>query len=148
MVVPSEAFVSHPIDLNAPVSPAEPQSGTPLHRYVAAFNARDAGLMGSIFSNDLQTIHPDEPEIDVFKAKPFLERMQKLWDRGITYKLLRTATQGFANDNGVIWGELIAIQPGKPPLAAEVVIYTVTDGLVSQVCVYKVMHPTHPSYRS
>jgi len=123
-------------------------SPTPLHRYVEAFNRRDFVGMQRIFDVNLHTIHPGEPEVDVTSSEPFLARMQALWPRGIHYKLLRTIVSGDLDANGEVWGELIALDLQEKPLASELVVYKVTNGLVSEICVYKQMHPTHPSYQS
>jgi hypothetical protein len=121
---------------------------TPLHRYVAAFNGRDPVAMASVFAPNLHTIHPAEPDIDVVSSAPFLERMQALWPRGIHYRLLRTITTGDLDRDGEVWGELIALDSQQQPLACELVVYRVRLGLVSEICVYKLMHPTHPAYQS
>ena len=121
---------------------------TPLHLYVEAFNRRDFDGMKRIFDVNLHTIHPGEPEVDVTSAEPFLARMQALWPRGIHYKLLRTIVAGDLTTKGEVWGELIALDTQDKPLASELVVYQVTQGLVSEICVYKQMHPTHPAYQS
>jgi hypothetical protein len=122
-------------------------TSTPLHRYITAFNARDRQGMAAVFSPHLQTIHPAEPEVDVTSAEPFLQRMESLWPRGLRYILRRVMTSGDPNGDGEVWGELIAADAGGVPLAAEVVLYTVASGLVTQICVYKQLHPTHPAYQ-
>lgn len=121
---------------------------TPLHRYVSAFNSRDTEAMAKVFSPNLQTIHPSEPEVDVTHADPFLIRMRSLWDKGIHYRILRTISRGDANQEGEVWGEILALDADNSPLASEVVIYQVRGGLVSEICVYKQMRPSHPAYRS
>jgi len=123
-------------------------SETPLHRYVRAFNERNVDAMTSIFATDLLTVHPGEPEVDVNLAQPFLERMQALWPRNIHYKLLRTSVKADPNLNGEVWGELLALDDQDHPLACEIVIYQINDGLVSEICVYKLLRPTHPAYQS
>ena len=121
---------------------------TPLHRYVRAFNSRDVQAMTSVFSVNLHTVHPAEPEVDVDEAGPFLDRMQALWPRKIHYKLLRTSVKGDPCQFGEVWGELLALDEWDKPLACEVVIYQIRDGLVSEMCVYKLMRPSHPAYQA
>jgi hypothetical protein len=123
------------------------QDATPLHRYVNAFNGRDQLAMASVFADNLLTIHPSEPEIDVDCAELFLARMCKLWDRDISYRLLRTISHGDVNQDGEVWGELVALNSDHSPLATEVVIYRVRKGLVFEICIYKLMSPTHPAYQ-
>lgn len=123
------------------------QVATPLHHYVNAFNARDQLSMASVFAEDLLTIHPSEPEVDVDRAEPFLVRMRKLWDRDISYRLLRTISHGDINQYGEVWGELVALNSDHSPLASEVVIYRIKNGLVFEICIYKLMGPTHPAYQ-
>jgi hypothetical protein len=132
-----------PLDL-----PTSSQLDTPLHRYVNAFNGRDQLAMASVFADNLLTIHPSEPEVDVDCAEPFLARMRKLWERDISYRLLRTISHGDLNQDGEVWGELVALNSDHSPLATEVVIYRVRDGLVFEICIYKLMKPTHPAYQS
>lgn len=121
---------------------------TPLHEYVQAFNTRDVQAMARIFSPDLETIHPGEPAVDVNSASPFLARMQALWPKGIHYKLLRTIASGNYEHDAEVWGELIALDSQENPLASELVIYKIKQGLVCEICVYKQMHPSHPAYQS
>ena len=123
------------------------QVDTPLHRYVNAFNRRDQVAMASVFAEDLLTIHPSEPEVDVDSAEPFLARMRKLWDRGISYRLLRTISHGDTKEDGEVWGELVALNSDYSLLATEVVIYRIKNGLVFEICIYKLMGPTHPAYQ-
>ena len=123
------------------------QVDTPLHRYVNAFNRRDQVAMASVFAEDLLTIHPSEPEVDVDSAEPFLARMRKLWDRGISYRLLRTISHRDTKDDGEVWGELLALNSDHSLLATEVVIYRIKNGLVFEICIYKLMGPTHPAYQ-
>jgi hypothetical protein len=123
------------------------QVDTPLHRYVNAFNGRDQLAMASVFAEDLLTVHPSEPEIDVDSAEPFLTRMRQLWARGISYRLLRTISHGDTNEDGEVWGELVALNSDHSPLATEVVIYRIKNGLVFEICIYKLMGPTHPAYQ-
>ena len=121
---------------------------TPLHQYVQAFNQRDPDAMARIFAPNLHTIHPGEPEVDVTASEPFLARMQALWPRGIHYKLLRTIASGDFSNDAEVWGELIALDSEDKPLASELVVYKIQQGLVSEICVYKQMHPTHPAYQA
>ena len=123
------------------------QVDSPLHRYVNAFNRRDQVAMASVFAEDLLTIHPSEPEVDVDSAEPFLARMRKLWDRGISYRLLRTISHRDTKDDGEVWGELLALNSDHSLLATEVVIYRIKNGLVFEICIYKLMGPTHPAYQ-
>jgi len=120
---------------------------TPLHHYVEAFNGRDFDAMSKVFAANLQTVHPGEPEVDVTSAQPFLARMQALWPKGVHYRLVRTIASGDLAGDGEVWGELIALDAENSPLASELVVYTIHQGLVNEICVYKQMHPTHPSYQ-
>lgn len=120
---------------------------TPLHRYVSAFNSRNAELMASVFSPALCTIHPGEPDVDVREAGPFLQRMQGLWPKNVRYQLRRFITSGDLDAVGEVWGELLLLDADSRPLASEVVLYRIREGLVSEICVYKQMHPSHPDYQ-
>ena len=45
--------------------------------------------------------------------------MRKLWDRDISYRLLRTISHGDVNEDGEVWGELVALNSDHSPLATE-----------------------------
>lgn len=137
-------LMSHPSEVASNL-----ESSTPLHRYVEAFNARNVEGMAKVFDENLRTIHPAEPDVDVSTAEPFLTRMQRLWERNIHYHLLRTISRGNPNEgDGEVWGELLALDGSNKPLACEVVIYKVSAGRVMEICVYKLLQPSHPSYQA
>jgi ketosteroid isomerase-like protein len=122
------------------------EAGRLVTAYVQSFNGRDAEAMAAVFSPELVTIHPDDPDVDVTTAAPFLERMLALWPRDLHYVLRRISERPLAEGLSEAWAELVIGAAGQPPLASEVVIYQARDGRVVQLTVYKLMHPTHPSY--
>lgn len=103
--------------------------------------------MSAVFADDLRTVHPAEPEIDVTTSRPFLERMQDLWSRGMTYQITRYLSSAASGSDSEVWGELIAFDATGSVLASEVVLYRISQSLVREICVYKVMSPKHPNYQ-
>lgn len=132
--------------MNAPLpSNVHTQAGQLVCQYINAFNARDFEAMKSVFHPQLVTVHPNEPEIDVTEATPFLERMVALWPRDLHYTLRRICDRSI-DAGSEAWAEIVIGKPNDAPLAAEVVIYHEQDGCVTQLTVYKLMHPSHPAY--
>lgn len=115
--------------------------------YVEAFNRRDAEALAAVFSPDLISVHPGEPEVDVSAAAPFVARMLALWPRGLRYRVLRATGRDLGDGLSESWGELLVFNAEGRVAASEVVIYNARGGRVSHTWVYKVMPPTHPDYR-
>ena len=126
---------------------AATEAGRLVQAYVQSFNGRDAQAMAAVFHPHLVTMHPDEPDVDVTTAAPFLDRMLALWPRNLHYVLRRLAERPLADGMSEAWAELVIGAPGAPPLAAEVVIYRARAGQVTQLTVYKLLHPSHPDYQ-
>ena len=144
----STAMTDSTIPGASTVSQAPPltEAGRLVTTYVQSFNGRDAEAMAEVFAPDLVTVHPDDPAVDVRSATPFLERMRALWPRDLHYVLRRLSERPLGDGLSEAWAELVIGAAGQPPLASEVVIYRARHGRVIQLTVYKLMHPTHPSY--
>lgn len=128
------------------IPPSRTRAAQLVSQYIEAFNARDAGAMAAVFDPDLTTVHPDEPDIDVVAAAPFLERMGALWPRQLHYELRRIVERP-TGQGSEAWAELVIGRSGEQPLAAEVVIYEERGGRVVRLTVYKQMHPSHALYQ-
>lgn len=49
--------------------------------------------------------------------------MRELWNRDISYRLLRIISYRDVNRDGEVWGELVSLNSDHLALAIEVVIY-------------------------
>lgn len=73
--------------------------------------------------------------------------MSELWNQDISIRLLSAISHGDVNRDGEVWGELVALNSDHSALATEVVIYRVKNRLVFEICIYKLMSPTHHVYQ-